>query len=227
MLGSTRLWRASAGRAPRALPLLRRLIGQGRACALHRRLLFCTEGLCSDVRAVRETFRDAVSPGARGRPRLCPWPQRLSAQVVTRYEQQRVVGIERRILQGTATQGEQVRAASQGEGVINPASIERLNATFGARRASLTSRGRALACHVGTLKHGRYLLGTVSNVCATHERLGVVQTTTSVASVRTPAMAAGLPDHCWPVRELLAFHVPPRGGPRPRSGGVHREHGNP
>jgi hypothetical protein len=26
---------------------------------------------------------------------------------------------------------------------------------------------------------------------------------------QTPAMAAGITDHCWNVRELLSYHVPP------------------
>jgi hypothetical protein len=26
---------------------------------------------------------------------------------------------------------------------------------------------------------------------------------------KTPAMAAGITDHCWTVEELLLFHVPP------------------
>jgi transposase-like protein/plasmid stabilization system protein ParE len=209
MMVSTRLWLAGAVSAHRDLPLIRRLIKHVRAGALPQPVLFCTDGLGSYVRAIRETFRDAVATGACGRPRLHPWPQLLIAQVVKRYEQYRVVDIERRIIQGTATQIEEVRAASQGDGVLNTAYIERLNATFRERLASLTRRGRTLARHLITLEHGMYLLGTVYNFCTVHESLRVARTTTAAAVKRTPAMAAGITDHCWTIRELLSFQVPP------------------
>ena len=47
------------------LTLIRRLIERVRACALQRPLLFCTDGLCSYIRAIRETFRDPVRTGAQ------------------------------------------------------------------------------------------------------------------------------------------------------------------
>lgn len=209
MMVSTRLWLAGAVSAHRDLPRIRRLLKHVRAGALQQPVLFCTDGLCSYVRAIRETFRHAVATGACGRPRLHPWPQLLIAQVVKRYEQRRVVGVERRIIQGTATQIEEVRAASQGDGVLNTAYIERLHATFRARLASLTRRGRALARHLVTLAHGMDLIGTVDNFCTVHESLRVARTTTAAAVRRTPAMAAGITDHWWTVRELLALHVPP------------------
>jgi plasmid stabilization system protein ParE len=195
--------------AHRDLPLIRRLIKPGRAGALQQPDLFCTDGLGSYVRAIRETFRDAVATGACGRPRLHPWPTLLIAQVVKQYEQYRVVDIERRIIQGTATQIAEVRAASPGDGVLNTAYIERLNATFRERLASLTRRGRALSRPLVTREHGMYLLGTVYNFGTGHESLRVARTTTAAAVMRTPAMAAGSTDHCGTIRELLSFQVPP------------------
>ena len=130
MMVSTRLWLAGEVSEHRDLPLIRRLIERVRACALKRTLLFCTDGLCSYVRAIRETFRDVVRTGERGRPRRRAWKSRLIAQVVKRYEKRRVVEVERRIVQGSAAQVEVIRHRSQGDGVINTAYIERLNATF-------------------------------------------------------------------------------------------------
>jgi len=92
---------------------------------------------------------------------------------------------------------------SQGKGVINTAYIERLNATFRERFAPLARRCRALARHTLTLRHGMYLIGTVYNLCTPHASLAHAGRGT------TPAMAAGITDHCWSVRELLSFHVPP------------------
>jgi len=66
----------------------------------------------------------------------------------------RVVATDRRIVDGTPARVETLRRRSQGEGVINTAYIERLNATFRERLASLTRRGRALARRTRTLQHG-------------------------------------------------------------------------
>src|SRR5437016_6434734 len=89
----------------------------------------------------------------------------LIAQVVKRYERRRVVETERRIVDGTPARVETLRRRSQGEGVINTAYIERLNATFRERLAALTRRGCALARHTLTLQHGTDLIGTVYHFC--------------------------------------------------------------
>jgi len=210
MMVSTRLWLAGEVSEHRDLPLIRRLIERVRACALQRALLFCTDGLCTYIRAIRETFRDAVRTGARGRPRLRGWRSLLIAQVVKRYEKRRVVDVERRIVQGSAARVEKLRYRSQGDGVINTAYIERLNATFRERLSSLTRRGRALARQTCTLRHGMYFIGTVYNFCTPHASLRLTKTASGGACVeQTPTMAAGITDHCWSVRELLSFHVPP------------------
>src|SRR5262245_61093501 len=103
-----------------------------------RPLLWCTDGLSAYVRAMHETFRDPMSTGAQGRPRLRPWRHIDIAQVVKRYAQRHVVNVERRIIDGTPACVETLRRRSQGDGVINTASIERRNATFRERLASLT-----------------------------------------------------------------------------------------
>ena len=105
---------------------------------------------------------------ARARPRLRPWRHVLIAQVVKRYERRRVVATERRLIEGTPARVETLRRRAQGDGVINTAYIERLNATFRERLASLTRRGRALARHTLTFQHGMYLIGTVYNFCTPH-----------------------------------------------------------
>jgi IS1 family transposase len=205
---STRLWLAAEVSEHRDLLLIRRLIERVRACALQRALLFCTDGVCAYSRAIRETCRDAGRTGERGRPRLRAWENILITQVVKRYEKRRVVGVERRIVQGSAARVEKVR--SQGDGVINTAYIERLNATFRERLSSLTRRGRALAQQTCTLRYGMYLIGTVYNFCTPHESLRLAKTAVGGVCVeRTPAMAAGITDQCWSVRELLSSHVPP------------------
>src|SRR5438094_1200367 len=203
MMVKTRLWLGGEVSEQRDMTLIRRLIERVRRCAAHRPLLVCTDGLCSYIRAIRETFRDPVHTGEGGRPRLRPWRHILIAQVIKRYERRRVVETERRIIDGTPARVETLRRRSQGDGVINTAYLERLNATFRARLASLTRRGRALARRTLTLQHGMYLIGTVYNFCTPHESLA------HAGGKTTPAMAAGITDHCWTIQELLSFHVPP------------------
>jgi transposase-like protein len=209
MMVTTRLWLAGEVSEHRDLALIRRLIKRVRACALQRALLFCTDGLCTYIRAIRETFRDAVRTGARGRPRFRAWKSLFIAPVVKRYEQRRVVAVERRIIHGSAARVEQLRYHSQGDGVLNTAYIERLNATFRERLSSLTRRGRALARQTSTLQHGMYLIGTVYHFCTLHESLRLAKTAGGAGVERTPAMAAGITDHGWSVQELLSYHVSP------------------
>jgi hypothetical protein len=203
MMVTTRLWLAGEVSEQRDMTLIRRLIERVRACALPRPLLCCPDGVCASIRAMRETCRDPVRTGAQGRPRLRPWRNVCIAQVVKRYAQRRVVDVEHRIVDGTPARVETRRRRAQGEGVITTASIERLHATFRERLASLTRRGRALARRTLTLQHGMYLIGTVYNFCTPHASLA------HASGGTTPAMAAGITDHCWTVQELLSFHVPP------------------
>jgi hypothetical protein len=153
---TTRLWLGSEVSLHRALPLIRRLMQRGRRCVLARRLLICRDGLCSYVRAAREACRDQVSTGRRGRQPLRVWGRLLIAQMITRSEHRRGIAVERRVGHGRADQIEKARAASSGEGVINTASIERLNGTFRERLASLARRTRGLARAATCLEAGMW-----------------------------------------------------------------------
>jgi transposase-like protein/IS1 family transposase len=161
MMVKTRLWLGGEVSAQRDLPLSRRLRERVRRWAARRPLLSCTDGLVSYIRAMRETFRDPVHTGMGGRPRLRAWRHVLIAQVVKRYQRRHVVATERRMVDGTPARVETLLRRSQGDGVINTAYIERLNATFRERLAPLARRCRALARHTLTLHEGRFVVGTV------------------------------------------------------------------
>jgi transposase-like protein/IS1 family transposase len=208
MMVSTRLWLGGVVSERRDLSLIRALMARVRRCALARTLLFCTDGLCSYVRAIRETFREPLPTGKPGRPHWQAWKNILIAQVIKRYAKRRVVAVTRRIVQGTRRQVDAVRHRSQGQGVINTAYIERLNATFRERWTPLVRRGRALARRTLTLEHGMYLIGTVYNFCSPHASLRGAALGAAKRAC-TPAMAAGITDHCWTLHELLSFQVPP------------------
>ena len=210
MAVSTRRWLAGEVREARDLGLGRRLLARVRRCATRAPLVVCTDGVRAYPRAIRETFRDPLPTGKPGRPHLYPWNNLHIAQVVKHYVQRRGVSIEHHTLAGTAARVEKLRRCSQGgAGVLNTAYIERLNATFRERLASLRRRGRALARKRSTLAYGMYLIGAVYNFCTAHESLRVAAAGSQPAVDRTPAMAARIPTHCWSVCELLSFHVPP------------------
>jgi hypothetical protein len=61
MMVKTRVWLAGEVRTQRDLALIRGLIERVRRCARPRPLLFGPDGLCSSIRATRETFRDVGS----------------------------------------------------------------------------------------------------------------------------------------------------------------------
>lgn len=128
---NTRLWLGGEVSKHREMTLIRALMARVRRCALPQPILICTDGLKVYIRVTRETFRDPRPTGKGGRPRLRAWQPILIAQVIKRFERGRVVKIERGVIDGTEARVETLRRRSQGEGVINTASIERLKRCFG------------------------------------------------------------------------------------------------
>ena len=138
-----------------------RPIARVRRCTTNRLLLLCTDGLSSDVRVMRETFRDPMPTGSQGRPRR---RHSLSLHRASREARREVhvVDVERRIIDGTPARALNIQASlTRGNGAINTAYIERLNATFRERLASLTRRGRALARGLLTPQNGTHLIPIV------------------------------------------------------------------
>ncbi len=220
---STRLWLGAVLNPQRDLALITGLVQKIRACALCRPLLICVDGWRAYVGAIQATFREAIPTGSFGRPRLRPWDDLVIAQVVKQYACGHVVGVVRRIVQGTEQHVQVLLQATQQGGVINTAYIERLNATFRARLAGLVRGGRSLLRQTTTLQAGVYWVGTVYNFCTYHQSLRVPLLVGRSGRrhwiPRTPAMAAGLTDHCWTVHELLLHRVPPpRWSPPKRRG---------
>lgn len=211
---TSRLWLGAVVRVERDGVLAERLAGLVRRAAVRAALLWSVDGWAPYVRAVQRVFRDPVRTGRRGRPRLVPWPDLALAQVIKRRAHHHLVAIERRLRLGQEEVAAAVRTATQASTVCNTAWIERLNATFRARLPALVRRGRSLARQVTTLHHAVYLTGTVYNFCTPHATLSRREHRTC-----TPAMAAGLTNHCWAMQELLTYQVPPpRWQPRTHRG---------
>jgi hypothetical protein len=205
----------------RDLPSITRLVRRVRACAATPAILVCVDGLASYVTAFLKVFRQPVYTGRRGRPRLVLPDGFQFAQVIKHSAKRRVVGVTRRVLHGTLAGIEAVLTATATGTVINTAYIERLNATFRAHLAPLTRRGRAIARTEAALTAGMWLVGTAYNFCWPHDSLRqrAPDHAPHTWLRRTPAMAAGLTDHCWSLDELLRFQIPlPRRNPPNRPG---------
>jgi transposase-like protein len=208
----TRLWLGGVLSPARDKRLIVRLMDKVRRCALCRPVLFCVDGCRAYPKAIRSVFREPIHTGKPGRPCLRPWDGIHIAQFVKQYASKRVVGVFRRVVQGTQAQIEDLLRRTQGGGLINTAYIERLNATFRARITALVRRGRALVRQMDSLHHAMYLVGTVYNLCTYHQSLRVPLYLPNGRRRwlrRTPAIAAGITDHLWSVEELLSFRVPP------------------
>jgi transposase-like protein len=211
---ASRLWLGGVVSPTRDARLIRSLLERVWACGTKQALLLCTDGLLSYPKQALRVFRVPEHTGRSGHPRMLLPAGLLIAQMVKRYTRRRVVEVERRVVHGAEAAVAATLCATQGAAtaVINTAYIERLNATFRARLASLTRRTRAGVHHRDTLEAGMWLVGTAYNFCRPHRTLRCSRRADPAAPPRsierTPAQVADLTDHPWSVDELLAFPVP-------------------
>jgi transposase-like protein len=219
----TRLWLAGVVSSQRDLDLIQSLTDKIKGIALCRPLLLAVDGLASYVTAFRNSFRTAVPNwgNEKGRPKLASWPNIAIVQVV-KQRQDGHLNISRRIVQGTEEMIQALIRKTQGQGMINTAFIERLNATFRQRLNSLARRTRTLVRKAQTLEAGMYVVGCLYNFCDPHHSLRLKLSVGRFGYrwvQRTPAIAAGLTDHIWTPAELFDFKVPlPRWQPSLKRG---------
>src|SRR5262245_6874026 len=184
--------------------------------------LFLTDGLKEYATALLTHFGQWVDL-----PRLCPtgpvpklrWvphPALLYAQVIKTYRRRRLVRMRHRVVFGTPAQVTQVLAAHGWR--INTAFIERANLSIRQHVAAVGRRVLTLCKHEAGLRQQLALYQGYHNFCLPHASLRVplpqpapTKGTGSPKRWRlcTPAMAAGVTDHIWTLRELLLFRVPP------------------
>jgi hypothetical protein len=214
MMVSTRLWLGGMISTRRDQVLITRLVQIVAACAVVAPLLVVVDGFSSYVEALRRVFRTREHHGARGAPRKVPWPELCIGQVVKQDAGKRVVGVTRRLLQGGSAVAARLLAQTPGCLLLNTAYIERLNGTFRARLAPLARRTHHLVHRKEVLHAGMSLVGALYNFCTVHASLRL-----GSGEQRTPAMAAGITDHCWSVQELLWHRVPPPRWQPPRGRG--------
>jgi IS1 family transposase len=158
--------------------------------------------------------RQAAGPAPQ--PRWMPQPQLLSAQVVKTVRRRRLVHVTHRVVCGTLEAVQQVLAAHGWQ--IQTAFIERLNRTIRQHVAAMGRRVSTLCKGEDGVRQQLALYHVYSNFCLPHTSLRhpllQAEPTHGTGSAkrwqsRRPAMAAGLTDHVWTLREVLLFRVPP------------------
>ena len=165
--------------------------------------------------------RQATGPAPK--PRWMPRPQLLYAQVIKTVRRRRLVRVRHRVVFGTLETVNAVLAPLGCE--INTAFIERLNLTIRQHVAAVGRRVSTLCKGEDGIQQQLALYHVYYNFCLPHasvrQPLLQPEPTHGTGSAkrwqpRTPAMAAGLTDHVWTLREVLLFRVPP--WPQPAEG---------
>src|SRR5262249_40723799 len=184
--------------------------------------LFLTDGLKDYGTAFLTHFGQWMQPARRRdkgplpQPRWIPVPQLLYAQGVKSYRRRRIVGVKYRVGFGTMARVEQILATCGWK--INTAFVERLNLDIRQRVAAVGRRVNTLCKGEEGLRHQLMVYHAYYNFCLPHaslrQPLVVPEPTNGSGSAkvwrpRTPAMAAGLTNHVWSLREVLMYRVPP------------------
>jgi hypothetical protein len=136
--------------------------------------------------------------------------------LVKKTRRRRIVEIKRHVVIGTQAAVDQV--LNVWGWVINTAFVERLNLSLRQRVAPIRRRSATSCKSEEGLSHPLILFQAYHNFVLAHASLRLplaepVATNGNGSAKRwqprTPAMAAGLTDHRWSLREVLMFRVPP------------------
>jgi hypothetical protein len=212
----------------RTLAMAQRLVHQvARVLALHCAPLFLTDGFREYLTALVTHYGQWMQPerhqakGPQPKPRWMPLPGLLYAQVVKCYRHRRLVGVKHRIIFGPAATVASILAKRGWK--INTSFVERLNLDFRQHVAAIGRRVNTVCKHEAGLRQQLALFQAYHNFVLPHASLRVPLPaarheagTVKRWQQRTPAMAAGLTDHVWSLREVLRYRVPP--WPQPQVG---------
>jgi hypothetical protein len=154
--------------------------------------------------------------GRLPKPRWMPLPRLLYAQVIKTTRRRRLVRLTRRVVFGTQEAVEQRLAACGWQ--INTSFVERANLSIRQHVAAVGRRVATLCKGEDGIRQQLMVYHTYYNFCLPHsslrQPLPVPDITHGSGSATlwrpcTPAMAAGLTDHVWSLKEVLLYRVPP------------------
>jgi IS1 family transposase len=184
--------------------------------------LFLTDGFREYLTALLTHYGHWVQPprrqvtGPAPTPRWMPLPQLLYAQVIKTVRRRRLVRVSHRVVFGTLEAIHDVLAPYGWQ--INTAFVERINLTIRQHVAAVGRRVNTLCKGEDGLRQQLALYHVYYNFCLPHaslrQLLAQPEPTHATGSAKTwqpqtPAMAAGLTDHVWTLREVLLYRVPP------------------
>jgi IS1 family transposase len=184
--------------------------------------LFLTDGFKEYTTALLTHYGQWVQPARRQaigpppKPRWMPLPELLYAQIVKSYRRRRIVGVKHRVVFGTRLAIEPALAACGW--TFNTAFVERLNLDIRQRVAAIGRRVNTLCQGEAGLRDQLALFQVYHNFVLPHaslrQALAEPIPTNGSGSAKvwrsySPAMAAGLTDHVWSLKEVLLYRVPP------------------
>ena len=184
--------------------------------------LFLTDGFREYLTALLTHYGYWVQPlrrqvtGPAPKPRWMPLSQLLYAQVIKTVRRRRLVRVSHRVVFGTLEAVNDVLAPHGWH--INTAFVERINLTIRQHVAAIGRRVSTLCKGEDGLLEQLAVFHCYDNFCLPHasirQPLPQPEPTNGTGSAKlwrpyTPAMAAGLTDHVWTLREVLLFRVPP------------------
>jgi IS1 family transposase len=184
--------------------------------------LFLSDGYAHYLTAIVTHFGHWVQPprrqaqGPTPKPRWMPLAELLYAQVVKTLRRRRLVAVKHHVVFGTKAAVDQVLAACGWQ--INTAFVERLNLSLRQRVAAMRRRSATSCKGEDGLSQHLALFQVYHNFVLPHaslrQALAEPIATNGTGSAKgwrpcTPAMAAGLTDRVWSLKEVLLYRVPP------------------
>jgi hypothetical protein len=154
--------------------------------------------------------------GPLPKPRWAPVPELLYAQVVQSYRRRRLVGVNYRVVFGTRERVQQGLSVCGRK--THTAFVDRRNLDIRQRVAAVGRRVNTLGQGEDGLRRQLAVYHVYDNFCLPHASLRrpllVSEPTNGAGSAKvgrpgTPAMAAGLTDHVWTLKDVLLYRVPP------------------
>ena len=184
--------------------------------------LFLSDGYPQYLTAIVTHFGHWVQPprrqaqGPTPKPRWLPLAELLYAQVVKTLRRRRLVEVKHHVVFGTKAAVDQVLAACGWQ--INTAFVERLNLSLRQRVAAMRRRSATSCKGEDGLGQHLALFQVYHNFVLPHaslrQALAEPIATNGTGSAKvwrpcTPAMAVGLTDRVWSLKEVLLYRVPP------------------
>ena len=163
---------------------------------------------------IEEAYHTLVPVPRRPGPGRPPNPKRVMpafscyATVCKKREKGRVVEVTRALVFGAACVLAWLLQRSHVSAQINTAFVERHNGTDRRQNGRKHRRTNGFSKDAGVHEAATYFIGYSYNFCWSVRTL-TIEDQSGKKQSRTPAMAAGLADHIWTLREWLTYPAKP------------------